>query len=179
MALTNAERQRRHYERQKAKKKEAMKQAADVKFSDFASEPFFEVFQRKAGQFSEFFGFFDTAGLEAPEIPDDSDPRSNTGQIELGYQPEESPYSNGGGSLARAEIMVGCLIEAAAELARIINDYKRHEITSHLHALESADFTDTRLRTKAIADIVKFQQMLGQLDKEVRWTFPQWKASVE
>lgn len=179
MALSNAERQRRHNERQKEKKKGGLKQPESADFASIVTTPFFEWFEGQAGGFSDFAICFDMAGMEAPEIEDDSDPKSRTGEVELIFadEPAKSPYARGGGSLARGEIMVGCLIDAASQLADIINRYKRHEISNRLQELEASDSSDPASKKKALAETVRLQKMLDQLDKQVRWTFPQWKVS--
>lgn len=181
MALSNAERQRRHYQRQKEKKKGGLKHPDNLDLGTPADVPFHEWFQGQAGGFSDFALCFDMAGMEAPDIEDDSDPKSLSGEIERSFEgePERSPYTRGGGSLARGEIMVGCLIDAASELAGFINAYKRNQITNRLHAIESADLSDPGVKKTALAEVVRLQKMLDQLDKQVRWTFPQWKIAAD
>lgn len=179
MALSNAERQRLHYQRQKDKKKDDLKQPDSVDLRIPIDTPFYEWFEGQAGGFSDFARCFDTAGMEAPDIEDDSNPRSLSGQVEQSFEgePERSPYARGGGSLARAEIMVGCLIDAASELARIINEYKRTQISHKLEEIEKADLSDPGVRKDALAEVVRLQKMLEHLDKQVRWSFPQWKLA--
>ncbi|EYR81959.1 hypothetical protein [Shinella sp. DD12] len=180
MALSNAERQRLHYQRQKEKKKGSLKQPDNVGLA-IAADPFCEWFQGQAGGFSDFALCFDMAGMKAPDIDDDSDPKSLSGEIERSFadEPERSPYARGGGSLARAEIMVGCLIDAASELARIINAYKRNQIASRLREIENADLSDPSIKKDALAEVVQLQKMHEHLDKQVRWSFPQWKLAGE
>lgn len=181
MGLSNAERQRLHYQRQKDKKKAGLKQPDGVDLPRRTDNPFYEWFQGQAGGFSDFAKCFDIAGMEAPDIDDDSDPKSLTGEIEDSFKdaPEHSPYARGGGSLARAEIMVGCLIDAASELARIINEYKRQRIAARLKEIESADLSDPDVKKSALAEVVRLQKMNEHLDKQVRWAFPQWKLAGE
>ena len=181
MALSNAERQRLHYQRQKDKKKGNLKQPDNVGLAIAAEDPFYEWFQGQAGGFSDFAKCFDTAGMDAPDIVDDSDPKSLSGEIERSFadEPERSPYARGGGSLARAEIMVGCLIDAAFELARIINEYKRKQIDARLREIENADLSDPSIKKDALAEVVLLRKMHEHLDKQVRWTFPQWKLADE
>ncbi|KEQ09328.1 hypothetical protein [Pseudorhizobium pelagicum] len=181
MALSNAERQRLHYQRQKDKKKGDLKQPDSVDLGVPAEDPFYEWFQGQAGGFSDFAKSFDIAGIEAPDIDDDSNPKSLSGEIERSFEdePERSPYARGGGSLARGEIMVGCLIDAASELARIINEYKRNQITSRLREIENADLSDPGVKKAALTEVVRLQKMVDHLDKRVRWSFPQWKLADE
>ncbi|MCQ2005251.1 hypothetical protein [Rhizobium sp. NRK18] len=181
MALSNAERQRLHYQRQKDKKKRELKQPDSVELAIPSEDPFYEWFQGQAGGFSDFARCFDIAGMEAPDIDDDSDPKSFSGEIERSFEgaPERSPYANGGGSLARAEIMVGCLVDAASELARIINEYKRNQVTNQLREIENADFSDPSVKKNALTEVVRLQKMIETLDKQVRWSFPQWKLTSD
>ena len=75
--------------------------------------------------------------------------------------------------------MVGCLIDAASELARIINEYKRNQITSRLREIENADLSDPGVKKAALTEVVRLQKMVDHLDKRVRWSFPQWKLADE
>ena len=179
MALTPAEKQRRYRENQKKKQKVQAKQADGLSLFAHPREPFFEWYNGG----SDFQMCLDIAGIEAPEIEDDSDPKSATGEIEQifidGGNPEDSPYYNAKGSLARAEIMVGALISATVELAGLINRYKKEEITARISEIEQSDLSDPAAKKQALADIVRLQKMLDQLDKQVRWTFPQWKVTGE
>lgn len=174
MALTNAEIQRRWRERRKAKKMEALKGAEPSE--TIFREPFFERYQRSGGSVAEIL---DIANMEPPTIEDDSDPHSRTGWIEESFidNPEDSPYFNAKGSLARAEIAVGCLISAAVELADLVNDYKRGEIEARITELEESNLSDPAIKKKAFADMARLKKMRDQLDKQVRWTFPQWKVT--
>lgn len=82
-------------------------------------------------------------------------------------------------SVERAELIVGCLIDAAAGLAGLISEYKRKEITDRIHEIETADLSGPVTRKQALADVARLKKMLDQLDKQVRWTFPQWKVTGE
>ncbi|KQY16323.1 hypothetical protein ASE23_20285 [Rhizobium sp. Root73] len=181
MALTNAERQRLHYQRQKEKKKGVLKHPDSLDLGIPAGDPFHEWFQGQAGGFSDFAQCFDMAGMEAPDIEDDSNPKSLTGEIERSFEdePDRSPYARGGGALARGEIMVGCLIDAASELARIINEYKRKQINDRLKEIENADLSNANVKKAALAEVVRLQKTIEHLDKQVRWSFPQWKLAGE
>lgn len=177
MAMTNAEKVRAHRERKKAEQQVRSKQAERVAIFNQPNSPFYEWYEGD----SEFQQCLDIAGIEAPEIEDDSDPKSASGEIELMFakNPEDSPYYNAKGSLARAEIMVGALLSATVELADLINRYKRQEVTDRIHAIETGDLSEPEKRKQALADLVRFKKMLDQLDKQVRWTFPQWKVTGE
>lgn len=175
MAMTNAEKVRAHRERKKAQEQVRAKQAERLSIFDQPAEPFYRWYEGG----SDFQMCLDIAGIEAPAIEDDSDPKSATGEIEpiFADNPEDSPYYNAKGSLARAEIMVGALISATVELADLINRYKRKEITARIHEIETSNLSDPDTRKQALADIVRLKKMLDQLNKQVRWTFPQWKLT--
>lgn len=180
MALTNAEIQKAWRERQKAKKVEALKAADSAAVAAIMRSPFFEYFDNH-GEELTFRMCMDTAGIEPPDFNDDSAPQSATGGIEEIFEenPENSVYHGQTNSLARAEIMVGQLIDAAASLARIVNDYKRDEIDVRIAEIEQADMSDAAAKKKAFADMARLKKMRDQLDKQVRWTFPQWKVMGE
>lgn len=176
MAMTNAEKVRAHRERQRAKRKENLKKPSTADKSEILKTPFHVWYEDTD---LDFDMCLDIAGIAAPDFTDNSDPKSLTGEIELLFadNPEDSPYAKGGGALARAEITVGCLIDAAVELARRINTYKQEEIGNRLTEIEMRDLSDPAARKQAVAEIVRLNEMLGQLKKQVRWTFPQWKVT--
>lgn len=180
MALTNAEKVKQYRERQKAKKDAARKAAESADLSEIMRTPFFEYFD-KHGEERTFTMCMDTAGIDPPVFNDDGAPKSATGEIEKIFDenPQGSIYHGQTNSLARAEIMVGQLIDAAASLARIVNDYKRHEIDARIAEIEQADLSDPDAKKKAFADMARLKKMRDQLDKQVRWAFPLWKVTGE
>jgi len=136
--------------------------------------PFFQFFTEQTEGASNWVQYFDLAGLEAPEITDDSDPKSLMGQLE-----EYEPYKGYERSIGRAEIMLAALLDSAGELASIINRYKQKEITDRIHEIETQELSKPETRKKAISNLVRLSKMRDKLDKKVRWTFPQWKALDE
>lgn len=128
--------------------------------------PFFEYFNRH-GEDLLFKMCMDTAGIEPRAFKDDSGPRSATGDIEASFEenPEDSVYRGQTNSLARAEIMIGQLIDATAALARIVNDYKRDEIEARIAEIEQSDLFDPEAKKKAFADIARLKKMRDQLDR--------------
>ncbi|MDZ7874371.1 MAG: hypothetical protein U5N27_15300 [Rhizobium sp.] len=180
MALTNAEKVKRYRERQKAKKVDGLKSAESASLASIMRKPFFEYFNRH-GDEPTFTACMDTAGIDPPAFEDDSAPRSATGEVEKIFEenPETSVYYGETNSLARAEIMVGQLIDAAAALARIVNDYKRDEIGARIVEIEQSDLSVADSKKQAFAEMARLQKMRDQLDKQVRWTFPQWKVTGE
>ena len=90
---------------------------------------------------------------------------------------ETGVFDNAKGSLGVAELMVGCLIAAALDRARHVNDYKREEIKNRLAEIEASDLSDPDTKKAALREATRLNKMLDQLDKQVRWTFPQWKGT--
>jgi len=168
MALTNAEKVRAYRERKKAQREAELRKPADE--MGIMRTPFFEFYQQ--GITGDFEIPVYLAGAEPPSFRDDG-PAVFSSMLD-GLEVPKAPNS-----LARAEIAVGCLIDAAAELARIVNDYKQSEIKARIAEIEQADLSDPTAKKQALADIVRLQKMLDQLSKQVRWTFPQWKVTGE
>lgn len=175
MSNPNAEAQRRWRERQKQKRLDALKQGDARQDASPFFKPFFEAFEDD-GNAQNVEISLDCAGIEPVSFQDDSGPKSFTGQIEqMATDSGEEAYRGAHNSLGRAEVMVGCLIDAAAELASIINAYKRKEIRQRIAEIEQADFSDPVARKAALAQMVRLNRLMDQLDKQVRWTFKQWK----
>jgi hypothetical protein len=175
MTNANAEAQRRWRDRQKQKRLEALKLAAVAQDESLFRLPFFEAYEN-AGNSRNVDTSLDVAGIAPLEFSDDSGPKSFSGQIEQGAEASgEAAYPGAKDSLARAEIAVGCLIDAAAELAGIVNSYKRKEVLQRIAEIEASDLSDPAERKAALAQIVRLNKLLDQLGKQVRWTFKQWK----
>lgn len=175
MANANAEAQRRWRERKKQNRLAELRLPAVTHHSSPFLRPFFEAFQDD-GNASSVDLSLDCAGIEPVAFDDDSGPKSLTGQIEMmAADSGEEAYRGAKNSLGRAEVIVGCLIDAAAELASIINTHKRKEIRERIAEIENADLTDPVARKAALAQIVRYNNLLDQLDKQVRWSFKQWK----
>lgn len=175
MTNANAEAQRRWRERQKQKRLDGLKLAAIVQDENLFRLPFFEAYEND-GNAQNVDISLDVAGIAPLVFSDDSGPKSFTGQIEQGAaQNGEDAYPGATDSLARAEIAVGCLIDAAAELAGIINSYKRKEVMQRIAEIEASDLSDPAGRKAALTQIVRLNKLLDQLGKQVRWTFKQWK----
>ena len=91
--------------------------------------------------------------------------------LEDAMQGVENPFEGVEGAIGRAEVTIGCLIDAAAELAAIVNRYKRQELEARLAELESSTEID---RAEAMKEAVRLNKMLDLLNKQVRRAFPQW-----
>lgn len=161
MALTPAERKRRSRERQALEAKLAgdpVDQIATVKFSDYVSE---------GGAWDGVLTYLDWAGFQpAP------------GLLETDDDPDHNPETDGPyrGSIGRAERMVSMFLDAATELAGIINTYKREQIDAAIVKLEASDLADPVITKRVLAEIVRLTKLREQLDKQVRRTLPEWKT---
>jgi hypothetical protein len=173
MALTPAEKQRAYRERQKEKKKAALKNAEEAPQEVFRT-PFFEFLGDFCWSGSDYNVALDLAGISPPQFDDDRGPEAYT--LDDGAE-AAGIFKDAEGSLGRAEVMVGCLITAAVDMAHQINDYKRTEIKARLAEIEAADLSVPETRKAALKDVARLNKMLDQLDKQVRWTFPQWKVT--
>ena len=83
-------------------------------------------------------------------------------------------FGDASGAIGRAKVTIGCLIDAAVTLAGIVNTHLKKEISDRLAELEDPRQAD---RATAMNEAVRLNKMLDQLDKQVRWTFPQWKVT--
>jgi hypothetical protein len=177
MALTNAEKQQRFRDRQRAKRASGLK-TGDQAFAEIANKtPFFENFQKNANQ-SDFDLCFDLMGLEPPDFTDDSGPQSKNGIVDH-PEVEDDPYSGATGSLGRAEVMVGCLLDAATSLAAMIKQHKLREIEARMKDAEE-DLVRTPTDASNIAQrLTALARMREDLNRDIRWTVPSWKTSSD
>lgn len=173
MALSNAEKVRRYRERQKAKRLEDLRKAVPLAGNVFR-QPFFQFWEERADT-SAFEIPLDWAGIDIPVFEDDRGPEAYVDPAIL--KGLDEPFGEAKDSLARAEIMVGCLIDAAAALAQGINEYRGAEIAARIRELEEADLSDPETKKAAFAEIARLNKMQDQLSKQVRWAFPQWKVT--
>ncbi len=171
MAMTPAEKQRAYRNRQMHMKKEDLKQVAGP--ADAFKAPFFQHLPEDYDYSSGFADAFELMGIETPKFDDDSGPESFS--LDAGAE-DAGIFKETPGSLGRAEIMVGCLISAALDLSQMVNDYKRSEIKARMAEIEASDLSETEAKKAALKEAARLQKMLDQLDKQVRWTFPQWKT---
>lgn len=172
MALTNAEKVRRYRERQKEKKQQELKMPEAARPSIFQT-PFHQFFEEWWFG-SDYDIALGLAGIETPVFKDDAGPQA----YKRGNLPEgEDFHEHAQNSLGRAEVIAGCLITAAQDLASWINEYKKDEIKQRLKELEERDLSDPEAKKAALQEATRLNKMLDQLQKQVRITFPQWKAT--
>ncbi|MCE6967497.1 hypothetical protein [Cereibacter sphaeroides] len=175
MAMTAAERKRR----QVARQKEERERLADATYP-YLGTPFFEVVEEN-GNWSSVTLALELAGLEPPVFQDDSGPLENAFPVALPSDEEDriNTFSGAAGSIGRAEVLVDCLLDAATELAQIINDYKRSELRKFRQQTEAQDLSDPAARKKALQDLLRIEKMEGMLAKKVRRELPVWSVKLD
>lgn len=169
MAKTPAERQRAYLERKKEKER-----IASLTLDDVFRTPFFQYLPEDYAENSDFADNLELIGVQTPEFTDDLGIEHHTfysedsarALLELDLR-----------SLGRAEVIITALIEAAQDLAGSVAAYKRSEIQARLAELEASDLSDADAKKAALKQAARLNKMLDQLDKQVRWTFPQWKVT--
>lgn len=163
MALTNAERQKRHYQKQK----ELAAKAPDVT-DEIATRKFFEYLPDD-GQWQDVRYYLEWAGFNPDHLPEFTD------DTDAGYDPaDDMPYR---GSIGRAERVIGMLLDASRELAGIVNRYKREELDRYIEKLEVALGNAPEADRKKIArEIVTMTRHRDQLDKRVRFEMPTYEV---
>lgn len=167
MVLTPAEKQRLYRERKKTKERHA-----SLSVTNIFRRPFFETLEYQSTLFEETLSI---VGIEAPYFEDDTGPEAFV--INNATGDADDFFKDAKGSLGRAEVIVGCMIDAAADLAGHINSYKKSEIRKRISEIQASDLSDTERKTVAFEEVTKLNKMLEQLSKDIRWTFPQWKAT--
>lgn len=166
MSTTSTERMRRKKERELAEHR-----AAPDSTSPYLRETFSEFLKRE-GNYQNVETALNLAGLDAPLINDERGPEAFA--LQEAVAGVDNPFPGSKGALGRAQVIIECLIDAANELANVVNNYERQEIKARLAELESSDTTD---RATAINEAVKLNKILDLLDKRVRKDFPQWKVT--
>ncbi len=166
MALTQTEKQRRYRDRLKQK---------DAEYDRLLSQQLFR------GAFSDFLKSKGQGGYTGNEVAlgeNWSDFSDDAGFEPLpGEDDEDAATINN--SLLKADRMIDVLQDLLENVIADINEYKRYEIDARIAEIEQADLSDTEARKKAFADMARLKKMRDQLDKQVRWTFPQWKVTGE
>jgi hypothetical protein len=167
MALTARERKRRQVEREQI----ARKLRDDVALA-YVKKPFFEVI---AGHHNELLitMSLDAAGFAMPGWTDDSGPKSASGQIE-----NYDAFEGHQGSIGRAEVMIEGLLDAASELAEIVNEYKREALAQRLDELASNPSADDETRRVEFQEAIKVSKALEHLQRRVRRDIAQWSAKL-
>lgn len=170
MALSPADAQRQYRQRLKEK----AKLANIATFDDFRT-PFFEFFNERSSSLGECLAI---GGMFAPEFGDDTGPRSHgKNDVFSSVDADAAELAESVRSLGRAELVIDALLDAANELASQVKAYKQTEIKARLAEIEASDLSDTETKKAALKVSARLNKMLDQLDKQVRYTFPQWKVT--
>lgn len=172
MAMTPAEKMRAY--RQRLKEEETRQNDA---LSHFFHQPFFEFYDGH-GELSTLAIALHFVGYEIPEFVDDRGPQaySIADHDADASDPDDDPFEGKTNSLGRAELLVGGFLDAAVTLAGMVNSYKKQELKARLAEIEAADLSDPKAKKAALKDVARLHKMLDDLEKDVRWTFPQWKV---
>jgi hypothetical protein len=180
MALSNAEKVKRYRERQKAKKQAEV--LLPTPPSDVFKKPFFEFFTPDDQVSGQYVQSLELGGMQPLLFEDDSGPEVAT-LDDLSDRFEESGFSNPfgdakGTSLGKAEILIGCLLDAASDLAAWVNEYKKAEIKARIAEVENSELVDADAKRVAFAKMAALNQMLADLEKQARIPIPVWKVDL-
>ena len=174
MAMTANERKRAQLERDR----EALRRAPDSIYP-YLKQPFFQYFNDNY-DLESIDQTFQLMGMEMPDFDDDLGPAAHVSKNYMAEQEDiEMLFTGSEGSIGRAEVMVGFLLDAASQLARLINTFKQAELKAAQAALELQDLSDAAAKRAAIAEAVHIAKLQEELKKSVRWSLPQWQVKVQ
>lgn len=155
MAKSPAQRTREFRDRQR----QALQGVVDAT-QRIQRDPFFKFYNDHGDKISVDIAM-NTAGLPDLVFKDDNGPKSHDGEIERHYP---DAYEGRERSIGRAEVVIGCLLDAAAELARIVNAYKREAIQREEDRLgELTGEATPEERKKILAELVKLNRLMDRL----------------
>jgi len=154
-------------QKQLAREAEERRQMPDASYP-FLRTPFF-VYLENDPNWTNVEQNFDLMGLPAPVFDNDKGPSSQSGQVD-----EDDVYAGFAGSIGRAEIMIDQLLDAATELASIVNRYKLRELEARASELKELNFADAEQRQTALDQAVRLSRLRDHLEKRVRRTLPEW-----
>lgn len=171
MALTAKERKQKQLEREH----EQLRALPDSTY-DFIDTPFHQAIE-DGMSLSDVELMFDLMGLEPPVFEDDRGPEAFAADGCFRTDEDRDDAFRGyAGSIGRAEVMVSHLLDAAIELASVINRYKKQALKARRAEIEAADLSDPDTRREALDAITRIARIEEALDKNVRRTLPQWQA---
>jgi hypothetical protein len=169
MAMTAAERKRKQLERDRA----ALRAMPDSTYP-FLKTPFYQWLEGTDWDDAEHD--LNAAGLNMPQILDDTGPKSQDGEVERGGSADWQPYAGYAGSIGRAESMIDYMLSALSQMTAAVNTYKIQQIEARIADLQLSDLSDPDAKKQALADIVRLTRMRDALDTNVRVSLPQWKV---
>ena len=169
MAMTAKERKQKQLERER----DQLRKTPDSTYP-FLKIPFFERTEDD-GNWSSVDLCFELIGMDPPAVDDDRGPEAFAHDVCFATDEDrQEAFQSYEKSIGRAEFMMDMLLDAATELASIINNHKRSELKSRLKELETADLSDQSERAEALKKAAVISKLLEDLDKNVRRTFPVW-----
>src|SRR6056297_378562 len=139
--------------------------------------PFFKYLENS--DWSDVELCFDLIGVEPPMFDDDRGPADFASNICFATEEDRiEAFQSSEKSIGRAEVMVDLMLDAAQELARMINTHKQRELQKRREELEQADLSDPEHRSKALQDAAEIARLQEELQKNVRRTFQTWRVKV-
>lgn len=167
MAMTPAEKQRAYRERQTDKKKQDILVAPEL--AGVFKAPFHEFWSNEP-DLNLIFGYrLRVNNIEPPDF--------NVGDVASDEDDEDDPYFGSEASYRYAVEWFGHALSAMIVLAEGLNTYQTKEIKARIAEIEASDLSDTETKKAALKESARLNKILDQLDKQVRWTFPQWKVA--
>lgn len=156
------------YQRDYRRRKSEQQQEAKELTRPFTKVPFCEFIAGNSN-WKDVDAALDMAGIDLYEFDDDRSPASASGEIEKG-----SPdiYDQFPGSIGRAEILFQGLLDAATDVATMINAYKREAIDRAIDEYRSQPISDPTRQGKIMDEIIRLGKIRDQLDRRSRRTFP-------
>lgn len=170
MALSAKERKRRQMERQR----EQLEEMSDSTYP-FLRKPFYKYLEEEP-EWTNVDMCFDLLGINAPMIEDDRGPKDFASPGVFDEDTLEEQFGRYPGSIGRAEMMIGILLDAVANMAFVVNTYKKEELRRRLAEIEEGEFADPASRKQALDDAVRIRKMLEVLEKQTRRTLHQWEV---
>ena len=144
MALSAKERKRRQMERQR----EQLEEMSDSTYP-FLRQPFCNYLEEEP-EWTNVDMCFDLLGINAPMIEDDRGPKEFAAPGVFDEETLEAQFGRYPGSIGRAEMMIGILLDAVANMAFVVNTYKKEELRKRLAEIEEGDFADPASRKQAL-----------------------------
>ncbi|MBM2323030.1 MULTISPECIES: hypothetical protein [Marivita] len=173
MALSAKERKQKQLERER----QAMARMKDATYP-FLKTPFYKHLE-KDGNWSSVELCFGLLGIEPPVFEDDRGPEEFADSACFATDEDLiEAFQSSEKSIGRAEVMVGVLLDAAMELANIINTYKSEELKKCREELERSDLSEPERRREALETSAQLARLQDELDKNVRRTFKTWTVKL-
>ena len=173
MAMTANERKRAQIQREQ----EALRHIPDSTYP-YLSVPFHRYINDD-GNWSDVQQCFELMGVEPPQFEDDRGAADFAFDDNFGSDQDKiDTFKGQEKSIGRAEAMVGFLLDAASGLSRIINEFKKAEISRSLAEIQQRDLTDPDIRITTMAEVVYIARLQDELQKSVRRSFPQWEVKI-